>query len=156
MEEKSGSAAAQANNGDLLTSSKQITEFSVWRCGRCALPLAPGRRLFVQTSVEAETELNRAVNTKSCSGPIMGHHGKLKLSNKEVEILKSTAKEAEEGERGALRLFIRHIRTHISLPISLTQLFIVSCLLSATCHDIKQHSTGYCIPSFLRNNKFIT
>lgn len=44
---------------------------SVGRYGRCALPLAPGRRLLVQTSAEAKTQLNRAVNTKSCSGPIM-------------------------------------------------------------------------------------
>lgn len=36
-----------------------------------ALPLAPGRRLLVQTSVEAGTELTRAANTKSSSGPIM-------------------------------------------------------------------------------------
>lgn len=69
----------------------------------------------MQTSAEAETELSRAVNTKSRSGPIMVRSSleKPRIFSKEVEISKSAANEAEAGEMGALRLFIRQIHTFL-------------------------------------------
>lgn len=139
---------------------------------KCALPFAPGRRVFVQTSGEAAMQPNTVANTQSTDGLIIfqslltteknktfswhlsccwswsnhsakrhlltGFNGKVQRIGAAL-MSQSAAERLKTELRGCLNTLLHFLHHTHSL---------VYRLLSVTCHNVKQHWSEACIPSF--------